>query len=167
MSAVLINEGIIDSLKNASKKIVAGIKTLIKKVKGFLLPASEDGEVDYSFINMPINIAIMQEKGMLPDSAGYFYPTEAIIAEAADNGITISNDVKPFDHAAAEEGAEAEKYWARVMKEFVKNESLSYTVSDAIKDVNEKYYRPNKLYKQVLNEASGVVSLENPGGDTQ
>jgi MoxR-like ATPase len=164
MSAVLINEGIIDSLKNAGKKIVTGIKTLIKKVKGFLLPASEDGEVDYSFLNAPVNVAIMEDKGMLADSV-HFYANDAIIETAADNGIELDNDVEPFDYTGAEEGAECEKYWARVMKEFVKNESLSYTVSDAIKDVNEKYYRVNNLYKQqALNEAMGVVSLENSGG---
>lgn len=162
MSSVYVTEGILDTLKDVGRRAIAGVKKLIQKVKGFLFPKNEDGEIDLSYMNHPANIAILNARGELPEGV-HFYPSDNVVETAAEYGINVAEDVEPLDYAAAQETEDNERYWARVMREYVKNESMSFTVSDAIKVVNEKYYVNvhKKMVKNALNEA--VVSMGNPG----
>ena len=162
MSAVYVTEGILDTLKDVGRKAVAGVKKLIAKVRGFLLPKDDNGEIDLGYLNHPANIAIMNVRGDLPEAV-HFYPSDQVVDTAAEYGINVKEDVEPLDYAAAIETEENERYWGRVMREFVKNESLDFTVADAAKAVNEKYYSNvyNKMVRNALNEA--IVSMHNPG----
>lgn len=163
MSAVYVTEGIIDSIKNAGRKILSGIKKLIRKVKGFLFPM-ENGKPDVDYMNSPVNIAIMEAKGELPEGV-HFYANQTTIDTAAENGVNVEEDVDPLDYDTAAECAQIETYWDRVMKDFVKNESLDYTVADAIKSVNEKFYvdKFSEMKRTLPLNEGAILDLDNPG----
>lgn len=155
MDSVYLNEAFLDKVKDYTRKAWDAVKMVIKRVKGFLFPVNEDGEVDYSFANAPINMAIASTKGMLSPSIKFF-PSNGMIEMAAQNGVKV--DAGDLDNTMESDVKEIETYWKRVMKRYVKDEDS--TISEAVKYVNENYYRPNKALKH-LNETP-VVTLHNP-----
>lgn len=153
---VYLNEAFLDTLKEKGKALWSRIKNVVKTVGGFLLPISEAGKQIASFLNTPINVSMMK----LPKSI-QFFPSKATeaMAESFGNHTLNSANADPFAEAERNDKITAEKYWKRVMKEYVANESMS--ISDTVKLVNEKYY-VDKFAKS-LNEAA-TVSLKNVGG---
>lgn len=158
MSNVYVTEGIIDTLKTVGRKAITSVKKLIQKVNGFLFPKDDNGACDFRYMNHPVNIAILNARGELPECV-YFSPNDNIIKTTAEFGINVTKNTDPLELAAARESEENNRYWGRVMREYVKNESMSFKVSDAVKVVNEKYY--TDVRKKALNES--LLSLRNPG----
>lgn len=58
MSHVYVNENILDNIKNAGKKVMGAIKTLVRKVGGFLM-LMINGKPDPNSKNAPINLTVM------------------------------------------------------------------------------------------------------------
>lgn len=157
MESVYLTEGILDSIKKAGQAIADGFKYLIRKIKGFLLPMV-NGKPDYSVVNAPINIGILEANGQLP-GAVHFIPNDAVVEAAEENGVQVANvGVDPTDFIGETDKESVENYWAGVMKEYVANES--YSVRDAVKAVNERYIRQYNKHN-AINEA--VISQRNPG----
>lgn len=100
----------------------------------------------------------------LPEGVN-FYPSQTSMILAEKYGMdTSALDYAMTDHAfdSAElsDRQEIEAYWNRVRKTYVKNESM--TLHDAVKFVNENYYRPvfSEKTSKALNEAT-IPSLHN------
>lgn len=158
LNNVYLNEAFLDTLKDKGKALWRRIKNIAKSVGGFLLPISEAGKQIVSFLNTPINLSMMK----LPKSVSFFpcLATQATVEECGGRTFN-SADADPYAEAEAADKAGIEKYWSRVMKEYVANESL--TVSDTVKLVNEKYYVNKFKGVKALNETS-IPSLHNVGG---
>lgn len=156
MDSIYLSEGIIDQLKGVAGKIRQGINTLVRKIKGFLFPVDENGNIDRDVMGVGVNLAAKQAKGGIADGVT-FYPSNTVIEYANEQGTACeAPDYDIADSIAERDAASIEKYWSRVMREYVKNES--YSAADAVRSVNEKYYNIKK--SKALNEA--VWSLENP-----
>lgn len=155
MDSIYLSEGIIDQLKGVAGKIRQGINTLVRKIKGFLFPVDENGNIDRDVMGVGVNLAAKQAKGGIADGVT-FYPSNTVLEYANEQGTACeAPDYDIADSIAERDAASIEKYWGRVMREYVKNES--YSAADAVRSVNEKYYNIKK--SKALNEA--VWSLEN------
>jgi len=111
------------------------------------------------FINIPLNVACMR----LPESIK-FAPSRATIdvADAMGCRVRNNNDIDSiFAEAEARESEEGNRFFKRLMREYVANESMSFV--DTYKLVQEKYYRDTITGKKAntLNEAYGTISLRN------
>ena len=158
MSSIYVNEGILDSIKNAGKKAIGTVKTLVRKVRGFLYLVI-NGKFEPNSLNAPVNLAVRAERGEIPGVS--FYPSKNLQDFASENGIELTDDEPEFTIDDIE-AREIENYWDRVMKEYTQDESV--TIDKAIKNVNEKYYvdKFKKYGRKHLNEAS--LSLKNHPG---
>lgn len=158
VSNVYLNEGFIDTLKKAGKAAWGAIKRVVRAIGGFLLPVDENGNKLTQFINAPINVLAMN----LPSSIVTVASDE--VADYADeHSIKVNKNVKyslidALEEAESNDAEEANKYWGRVMKEYIKKENANVSLSTTIKYVNEKYYH-KVLNNKPLNE--GVPSLHN------
>ena len=155
MDSVYLNEAFLDKIKDYGRKALDTVKSIIRKVKGFLFPVNEDGDVEYQYINTPINMTIAANKGLL-SPAIKFFPSQGMIDVASKNGVRLNSG--DLDTTMESDVKEIETYWKRVMKQYVKDEDS--TVSEAVHYVNENYYRPNKALKHI-NETP-VITLHNP-----
>ena len=165
LTEVYLNEAALsDLIKKTGKKLkdVAGklwekIKGIVKIVGGWLVPVDQDGNELIQYINNPLNLAVMP----LPSSISYA-PSERTIALCEENGAKVRNTGsldEAFGPLIDNDKNQIETYWSRVMKEYVKNESL--TLSDTVKLVNESYYQRETIDgTEPINEA--VVSLKSP-----
>lgn len=161
MDNVYITEGIIDSLKNAGKAVVNAFKAVIKRVKGFLLPVTEDGQVDQSYLNAPVNIAVMQQEGRMPECVK-FYPSDNMIAAAEEEGVYVE-DGGDIEESFGDETDMINNYWKRVMTTYTANESMS--IRRAVRKVNESIY--GRRNRRSLNESAisvGQVKYGNGPG---
>lgn len=155
MDSVYLNEAFLDKIKDYGRKALDTVKSIIRRVKGFLFPVNEEGEVEYQYINTPINMTIAANKGLL-SPAIKFFPSQGMIDVASKNGVRLNSG--DLDTTMESDVREIETYWKRVMKQYVKDEDS--TVSEAVHYVNENYYRPNKALKHI-NETP-VITLHNP-----
>lgn len=161
MSSIYVNEGILDSIKNAGKKAIGTVKTLVRKVRGFLYLVI-NGKFEPNSLNAPVNLAVRAERGEIPGVS--FYPSKNLQDFASENGIELADD-EPEVTIDDIEARGIENYWDRVMKEYTQDESV--TIDKAIKNVNEKYYvdKFKKYDRKHLNEA--ITSLGNQPGFEQ
>ena len=101
MSSIYMNEAFLDKVKEYGKKAWEGIKKLVKAAGGFLFPVKDDGNPDMEYLYSPINIAIAAARTKVPVT---FYPAEAMVAQAAANGIKLPNsEENAYEAMGAEE----------------------------------------------------------------
>ena len=152
MSHVYINEGILDNLKKAGKKVLGAIKALVKKVRGFLVLNINDEPVPET-VFAPINFLTPEYEASLPGVQ--CIPSRAMAQVAAANGIELAhspNDIMEFEQTEDERNA-IDAYWLNVMKEYASDDDI--TIDEAVNNVRKKY--------NALNEVA-ILQTDNPKG---
>lgn len=155
MENILVNENILDTLKDAGRKTLNAVKNLVRKVRGFLYVVI-NGRPAVDSINAPVNLAISAANGKLAGCK--FYPSASMIALAEENGVTLPNDEPDIDITDSERD-QIEGYWSKVMKQYVSDEDA--TLEESVKYVKQHFYKDR--LKNKLNEAF-TLSLDNPSG---
>ena len=149
MKDVYLNEGALDKVKEFGSKLWDKIKGIARLAAGFIVPVTDAGKKLMQFFNIPVNLTGIE----LPANV-YFAPSDSTLALAEANDINIVNNYTVEDAFATsmdQEAADAQKYWARVMQTYAANES--FKVKDAVKFVNENYYKESKFFRKALNES--------------
>lgn len=147
-----------EKLKSFASKLWNKIKDVVKSIGGLLIPVNEDGDELVQFVNNPLNLPLFN----LPECVRVV-PTAASVAICEEKGAKVRNNStldEAFRELERKDRDGIETYWKRVMREYIKPENESLTLSDTVKMVNEKYYKP-VLTDNTLNE---VVSLHSPKG---
>ena len=147
MSDIYINEGFIDAIKSIGKKIGNAFQLIIKKVKGFVA-FCENGIVEKNSFCNPINLAILQTRGEMPEGV-YFYANDNNVEVANMNGIKITRpDLEEAIDAASEYDIRTiEEYWTRVMNVAG---STDKTVEESINYVNKTFYNKYRLNEDAV-----------------
>lgn len=155
LEQVYINERFIDTIRKYGKKFGQWI---VEKVRGLICILTPDGERDENSFFTPVNIAIKQSNGELPEFAT-FYPNDNIIDVAEEAGISIDAPDQDEFLADAEEKefTDINNYWHRVMNQAG---STDMSIEESIKYVNENYYH-NCMPEKVLNEV-GTFTFATP-----
>ncbi len=147
MSDIYINEGFIDAIKSIGKKISNAFHVIMKKVKGLIAISSENGSFNANSFCNPVNLAILQSRGDMPEGVT-FYSSEDNIEIAKENGINVKrpNLENAIDEVAAKyEIPMIEKYWKRVMNV---SGSTDKTIEESINYVNRTYYNSHRLNEE-------------------
>ena len=146
MANIFINEGILDTIKNAGQKIGRGISQTISyvvhKVEGFLVP--EHCELE-DVQSAPINLMIRQAQD--PDPICPIYATPALASDLKNLGVPVQTSKTPLSDISYQEDINSiNNYWQNVMQEYSENEDE--TIEESVQHVLERMYG-----KQHLNEA--------------
>ena len=146
MANIFINEGILDTIKNAGQKIGRGISQTISyvvhKVEGFLVP--EHCELE-DVQSAPINLMIRQAQD--PDPICPIYATPPLASDLKNLGVPVQTSKTPLSDISYQEDINSiNNYWQNVMQEYSENEDE--TIEESVQHVLERMYG-----KQHLNEA--------------
>ena len=147
MNDIYINEGFIDAIKSIGRKVKDAFQVVMKKVKGFIAISSQNGEFNANSFCNPINLAILQSRGEMPEGVT-FYSSDDNINIASENGINIKrpNIEQAIDAVAARyEIPQIERYWKRVMNVAGTTDK---TVEESISYVNRTFYNSHRLNEE-------------------
>ena len=165
IGSVLINEGIIDKIKEYSQKAVSYIRS---KIKGFfviideatkkILPGSEHNAA---------NIAICSARNMFRGT--WFSPAPALVEEAGISGaLSIDQAFAPIINR--ETRTYVVPFWKRVIKDYgstnkTLEESINYVKSHYYKSVTNKYNKSNELNEKVIYSIDDIPMTKDGYGE--
>ena len=165
IGSVLINEGIIDKIKEYSQKAVSYIRS---KIKGFfvlideatkkILPGSEHNAA---------NIAICSARNMFRGT--WFSPAPALVDEAGISGaLSIDQAFAPIINR--ETRTYVVPFWKRVIKDYgstnkTLEESINYVKSHYYKSVTNKYNKSNELNEKVIYSIDDIPMTKDGYGE--
>lgn len=157
MKNVVVNEGILDTIKGAAKKIAKAVKAVVAKIRGFVVLKIGNSVVEDS-LSAPFNVI---QTPAANSSAFKMSVYPEVAANLSEKGIQVPESnisENPFtEFTSSEEDLKGiEDYWNEVQKNYVAKEDR--TVTEAVRLTNMKLKH--------LNEGSGGVttSLEFPQG---